>query len=228
MIFTLPNKQIEISAALFDLDGTLVETQIDFPKCSKAIISLAVQYKIDAREFVGKDAMAIIYCCEELLEARDGVEAAEEFRAECFKTLEAIEAQPCENAVVIPGAVIALESLREGGVKIGIVTRNSSRAAAQIAARCGLAFDALVGRDDVARAKPNPAHLWRALEILGEPAGASIMTGDHWMDVQSGQLAGCAATIGLLGNRESSWFEQITPDIVVRDINEAFLICWKH
>jgi phosphoglycolate phosphatase len=221
MILSFPDSHRNINAALFDLDGTLIHTDIDFHACDAAINRLANRYKIEMTPLAGKDAMAIIFGAEEQLVSRCSIAEAESFREEAFLALEKIEASACDNAKIIDGAKEWLQTLSEAGIKIAIVTRNSSKAAAELAKRFDLKYDALLGRDDVRRTKPNPSHLLKALEIIGEPAETSMMTGDHWMDIQAGISAGCAATIGLIEGRNKNWFDCFAPSLIVRSVAEA-------
>jgi phosphoglycolate phosphatase len=107
------------------------------------------------------------------------------------------------------------------GVKVGVVTRNCRRVSLGLLARCALPHHLLLTRDDVPLAKPHPEHLWDALRLLGEPPGAAAMAGDHWMDIQAGVRAGCAATLGVLGAHDADWFAPCPPTATARDLAEA-------
>ncbi|MBX3734415.1 MAG: HAD family hydrolase [Verrucomicrobiae bacterium] len=43
--------------------------------------------------------------------------------------------------------------------------------------------------------KPSPQALWDAREEFGVDLGSSYMVGDKWIDVETGQRAGCAASL---------------------------------
>jgi phosphoglycolate phosphatase len=114
-----------------------------------------------------------------------------------------------------------LTELRDEGRRVGIVTRNCRRVSVGLIDRYRLPHDVLLTRDDVRLAKPNPEHLWETLRLLGSPAAQAAMVGDHWMDVQAGQAAGCAATLGVLGGHGGDWFAPCPPTRTVTDLRDA-------
>ena len=88
-------------------------------------------------------------------------------------------------------------------------------------ARFALPHHLLLTRDDVALTKPNPEHLWEALRLLGEKPEDAAMVGDHFMDIEAGVKAGCAATLGVLGRNSADWFGPCPPSALARDLAEA-------
>ena len=111
--------------------------------------------------------------------------------------------------------------MKTRGVKVGVVTRNCRRVSVGLLARFSLPHDVLLTRDDVARTKPDPQHLWDALARLGHSPAEAAMVGDHWMDVQAGRRAEVALTLGVLGRHDPDWFPPCPPDALVRDLSEA-------
>lgn len=208
-----------VRAVLFDLDGTLVETHIDFPAMTDAMLSLARAAGVPEAAVAGKDILAIAEAAADDVTARGGDGPA--LRQAAFAQLEALEVAGCARPALLPGTVELLQSLKSQGRKVGIVTRNCRRVAHSLMRRFDLPHDALLSRDDVRRAKPDPQHLWDALARLDTPAPASAMVGDHWMDVQAGRAAGCAATVGVLGAHGAAWFAPCPPTHLVPDLAAA-------
>jgi phosphoglycolate phosphatase len=212
------NPCANITAALFDLDGTLVETHIDFPLMGREVRELAARYGIASETLTARDALGMVHEVQEALPEAEGAA----FRAEAFALLEEIEVRHCGNPVLIEGAEELLRTLRAAGVKVGIVTRNCRRVALELIRYAKLENDVLLTRDDVPRTKPDPAHLFAALRAMSVPDGAeAVMVGDHFMDVQAGRAAGMR-TVGVLNGKEECAFEPCRPDLLVRDVN-AFL-----
>jgi len=208
-----------LRAVLFDLDGTLIETHIDFPAMTKAMLARAAEAKVPASVVEGRDILGLVDAAAADVTERgsDGVS----FRRAAYEDLEQQEVQGCAHPNLLPGTDTFLNHLRGMGIKIGIVTRNCRRVSEDLVARYTLPHDVLLSRDDVQRAKPNPEHLWEALRALGVPAGEAAMVGDHWMDIQAGQAAQCAATLGVLGRNSPDWFAPCPPGYLVRDLGEA-------
>ena len=208
-----------LRAVLFDLDGTLVETHIDFPAMTNAMRALAQTAGVPDAVIADKDILAIVEAAADFVTAHGGDGAA--LRQTAFAQLEDREVAGCARPMLLPGAQELLQLLRAQKRKIAIVTRNCRRVSQSLVRRFDLPYDVLLSRDDVRRAKPNPQHLWDALAHLGHAPGEAAMVGDHWMDVQAGRAADCATTIGVLGAHDASWFAPCPPTHLVRDPGQA-------
>ena len=208
-----------ISAVLFDLDGTLIETHIDFPTMTQAMCQMAEEAGVGSHFVEGRDILGIVEAVQNELNRRG--EDGEVFRRDAFAVLEHIEVEGCSQPVLLHGTVECLTELRQRGVAVGIVTRNCSRVATSLLAQFNVPYAALLTRDDVRRAKPHPEHLHEALTQLNVVPEQAMMVGDHWMDIQAGKAAGCAVTIGVLGRHSADRFSPCPPDYLVRDLSEV-------
>ena len=214
------NPFLGVSAGLFDLDGTLVETPIDFPFMKREMLRMAESRGVDSSGIEHRDILGIVEEARIRLVNAGRTEEAARFRSDAFARLEEIEIEQCRNPNEIPGAAELLHRLHERGVRIGIVTRNCRRVSLELLCFAGLPYDALVTRDDVPLTKPHPIHLQTALNLLAHPSShpsihpPSAMIGDHWMDVQAGRAVG-AATVGILHGRDHSFFDPAPPDLIV-------------
>ncbi len=206
-----------LDAVLFDLDGTLVHSQIDFGLMRSEMTRIAVSAGVPEQVIDGKEILEMVDSAAAFVPE----DVSGRLRRAMWIRLEEIECDGCSGAEPIPGAAAMLALLRGSGTKIGIVTRNCRAVSEPLLGELRLPYDALLTRDDVALCKPNPAHLKDALAALGVPAEKSLMAGDHWLDIQVGRDARCAATIGVLGERSPDWFAPCPPDAVVRDFREA-------
>lgn len=205
-----------VLAVLFDMDGTLVETNIDFPLMKREMTALAERYKIPKSEVRGLDILGIV---DYITDHRPGAEAPE-IRQTAMERLEQIELAHSREATPIPGAVELLQGLADQGIKYAIVTRNCRSAVTLSLETSGIAADVLLTRDDVERVKPHPGHLLKALEILGVRSENALTVGDHWMDVLAGKAAG-TKTVGFLrARRREDFFDSEPPDFIIKDLAE--------
>jgi HAD superfamily hydrolase (TIGR01509 family) len=156
-----------IRAVIFDLDGTITQPYFDF----EAI-----------REEIGleKDGTPI-------LEAMERMTASQRQRAEAI--LHAHEERAVAASSLNPGARETLDALRTQGIAIGVLTRNRKDNASAVAKRHGLAFDAIVGRED-GPVKPDAfgvLHLCRRFDVA--PA-ETLLVGDYLFDLLCARAAG--------------------------------------
>lgn len=209
-----------IRAVLFDMDGTLVETNIDFPLMRREVVATAEKHGVPAADVQSLDILAGIDLIVSRLTERGDVEEAAHARQEAFEKLEQIELVHSEDAHAISCAHEVLRALRDAGIKTAIVTRNCRTAVLISLELTGISADVLLTRDDVTKAKPHPEHLLRALELLGVRADEALTIGDHWMDIEGGKAAG-TRTVGFLRpDRPHDFFDAHSPDLVIRDLAE--------
>lgn len=208
-----------LRAVLFDLDGTLIETHIDFPAMTRAMEELAQAHDVPQSVTDGKDILGLVEAAVASVESRGGDGGA--LRRTAFAELQEREIAGCSHPVLLPGTRDLMMTLVRRDIKVGVVTRNCRAVSVGLLARFALPHHLLLSRDDVALTKPNPEHLWDALRLLGEAPEDAVMVGDHFMDIEAGIKAGCAATLGVLGRNSADWFSPCPPSALARDLAEA-------
>lgn len=210
-----------IEAVLFDLDGTLVETNIDFPLMKREMLAFVERYGLDTSLAASLDILGIVDYLERSLVAVGKTAKAASARAEAMRRLEEIEICHSTDARAIKHAGELVERLRSLGIKIGIVTRNSRRASELSLEVVGMGTDMyMLAREDVPKTKPHPDHLLAALRHLGAAPDRSVMIGDHLMDVTAGKAARMR-TIGIQPpGRPADFFDEVKPNAVAKDLQE--------
>lgn len=206
-----------IRAVLFDLDGTLVHTRIDFPAMRRTILALLQDSGIETEDLTALDALSMI---------SRGVarhEEPEALRSRAEEALVAIEVAACEGATEADGACETLQWLIDAGIRVGIVTRNSPQAVTRLLRDIPLPHEALLTRADTPEVKPHPIHLRLALQVLGVPAAEAMMVGDHPMDVIGGRAAGTRTLALVTPERSAEAFVQAAPDGLIRSLPELRL-----
>jgi HAD superfamily hydrolase (TIGR01509 family) len=96
-----------------------------------------------------------------------------------------------------PGARELLAELRESGTTTALVTMSLHRMAEEVVSRLGFdAFDAIVGGDDVSRAKPDPEPYRHAARLLGVDIADCLAIEDSVPGLASAVASG-AVSIGI-------------------------------
>ena len=152
---------------LFDMDGTLYDSGIDF---------LAIRNRLG----LPQDGRPIL---EQLREA------SPEARVRGIELLHAAEAEGAANGQLIPGTRELLAWLHDKGIRCALVTNNSRQSVDVILAVHPLSFDVIVTRDDAAT-KPAPDLFLLALQRLHVDAAHTVAVGDTHLDALAAHHAG--------------------------------------
>jgi phosphoglycolate phosphatase len=204
----------DIEAVLFDLDGTLLHSRIDFARMRREVLEQVEAAGLSAEEYRGQDILGILTAASKRLPS------PVEFLLRADEALVEIELEASAEAYEAEGATETLQWLIDSGFKVGIVTRNSRQAVDTLFRGFPLPHHVLLTRADTPRVKPDPLHLELALNQLGVPAARAVMVGDHLMDVLGGKAAG-TRTLGILSpERPATFFDEVAPDGVLRSLPE--------
>ncbi|GIV17501.1 MAG: hypothetical protein KatS3mg022_2936 [Armatimonadota bacterium] len=207
-------------AVLFDLDGTLVETGIDFSRLRAAALQLIAEYGVDTLPLQDMDALGAVERAVEALRSAGREDESTELRQRAFARLQAMEMAYCASPRPVPGMYDLLNGLREQRVRIGIITRNDREVSLRTLNTLQIPYELLVSRDDVQRVKPHPQHVMVALEEWGIAPVHCVVVGDYWMDVEAGRAAGCR-TVGIWRlDVPINPFRNHPPDVLVRELRE--------
>jgi len=155
-----------LKLVIFDLDGTLIESPLDFG---------AIRAEIGLPEGVP------------ILEALEALSPPQRVRAE--RILDRHETEAVRTSRLMAGAPDLLAHLRSRGVKIALLTRNSRASVDAVASRHGLTFDTAVAREDHAP-KPSPEGVRHLMTACSAGADETVLVGDFRFDIEAGTAAG--------------------------------------
>jgi hydrogenase expression/formation protein HypE len=165
-----------IKGVLFDFDGTLtLPGALDFP---------AIKRELNCPMDIP------------ILEYLETVPA--ELKPPLMKILESAEEKAAEESLPNVGAEECLLTLRDKGVLLGIITRNSllsvTRALESFESVRLYDFSTVITRDD-SLPKPHPDGVHKACERMGLAASELMVVGDFRFDVLAGKAAGCCSVL---------------------------------
>ncbi len=218
----VPNKQNEllgIRAVVFDFDGTLAVLNIDFSSMRERVFELMRKFDVHEGRIEERYLLEIIDEVVQILNEKDTAAAAA-FYQEAHQILHEVELKAAEEGRLLQGAKETLESLREKGLKVGIVTRNCEEAVRKVFPDIGKYCDVFIPRDAIRNVKPHPEHLAFVTKALSVPGEETVMVGDHTIDIQAGRRVGMK-TIGVLTGRVTKEeFEKAGADLVLEEVPE--------
>lgn len=179
----------DYAAVLWDLDGTIVDTE---PLWMAAEHALAAEHgKIwteeDGLALVGNSLIASGHYIRERLESDLTAEEIVEF------LVERLTASLTGHIDWRPGARDLIDALDAEGVPQALVTMSYAPIAAPVAS--GLPFGAVVTGDAVSRPKPHPDPYELAAAMLGVDPGQCLAIEDSGTGAASANAAGCDVVV---------------------------------
>lgn len=209
----------KIRATIFDFDGTLAFLNIDFPLMRREVFELVDEFGVDRDSVHEAYLLEIIDEVYHFLMER-GSSIAETFYERAHQILYRIEMDAASKGSLLPGVKELLSSLRNKGLKIGIITRNCEEAVRRVFPEIDHYCDVFISRDSIRKVKPHPDHLNAVAEKLGIYGEEAVMIGDHPLDIQAGKRVGMR-TIGVLSGRTTKEeFEKAGADEILNNVTE--------
>ena len=106
----------------------------------------------------------------------------------------------------MPEAQALLGALQDRGIRLALVTNKLEALGTAVVDRLGWQdqFDVVVGANTAHQPKPDPAPALHALHLLGCPPERAAFVGDMETDMRCGRAAGLSWVIGLTTNRDAA------------------------
>lgn len=117
-----------------------------------------------------------------------------------------------------------IQALYEKGYKLGIVTtkmRNTVEMGLRLT-KLEKFFDVVVTLDDVKNAKPNPEPVHLALQKFGSRPEEAIMIGDNYHDILAGKNAGTLSAGVAWSIKGKDYLASFEPDYMLENMSDLF------
>ncbi len=204
-----------IKAALFDLDGTLVNTAEDLGRATASVLE---SYGVEAKwtkedyiSFVGNGARKLLdRAFEHKLSDEKLTKALELFQEKYNEML-------LDNAYVYDGVREALDKIREMGVKLAVVTNKPHKCAVKMVETLFGKdyFNVIIGATEDVAKKPDPYTANLALKKLDCPPGEAIFFGDSDVDIYTAKNAGIESVGCSWGFRSFACLFSASPSVII-------------
>lgn len=204
-----------IKCALFDLDGTLVDTAEDLGRATAYVLE---QYGVepkwdleDYRAFVGNGAKKLLdRAFEHKLSDSELDKALELFKVKYNEIL-------LDNVYVYDGIGTALDKLKEQGIKLAVVTNKPHQSAVLMVENLFGKdyFDFIIGAVEDKPKKPDPYSANIALEKLGCKGSEAMFFGDSDVDVYTAKNAGAEPIACSWGFRSFESLMSAAPSVII-------------
>ncbi|MQX53530.1 HAD family hydrolase [Alcanivorax sediminis] len=157
-----------VEGVIFDLDGTLVDSRLDF---SAIRAELGCPAGVDVLEYI------------------DSLPEADQARG--HEVVLRHEREGAERAEWMPGAEACLQRLKTAGIPVGVLTRNARDIARLTLSRLGGSIECLLAREDAAP-KPAPDGLLHIAREWGQAPQQLAYVGDFRFDLEAARNADMA------------------------------------
>ncbi|MDC3416156.1 pyrophosphatase PpaX [Aquibacillus salsiterrae] len=207
-----------IRTILFDLDGTLIDTnELIIASFTHTLLHYAQnQYsREDILEFIGPPLA-------------DSFRSVDPNRVEeMIQTYREHNLANHDNYVTAyPTVVETIHKLKQAGFQLGIVTTKVKDTALKGLELTGMGdlFEVVIGLDEVEHAKPHPEPIFKALAQLDAKAEETLMVGDNTHDVMAGKNANTktAGVAWTIKGRET--LEKLAPDYMLEEMKDLLPI----
>jgi pyrophosphatase PpaX len=208
----------KINTVLFDLDGTLIDT-------NELIISsfLHTLEHYYPNRYKREDVLPFLGpTLRETFEPMDPTKVDE-----MIATYRKYNLAHHDTFVTeFPTVLETVKILKERGYKVGIVTTKLSDVVMKglKLTKLDSYFDVIVALDHVEKAKPDPEPIFNALKQLGSQPEEAIMVGDNYHDILAGKNAG-TKTAGVAWTiKGRDYLEKFDPDYILEEMADLLKI----
>lgn len=189
-----------IKATIFDLDGTLVDFNLDYKSVRGDVRDYLLHVGLPSSLITAKDTVFEMLKKTEIFFKNSYKSSSSilEIRNDVLAIADKYELEAARETNLLPGVNETLKNLMQMSLKLGLFTLSGDKSVTFILNRFKLVdfFSVTVPRNQVNYVKPNPEHLETALKVLGVTPEETIVIGDGIADMETAKELNATA-IGL-------------------------------
>ena len=235
--------QLQLQAAIVDLDGTMVDTlgdfeialnralaDLDLPPVTRALVEQTVG---KGSEHLIRSVLAHQLALPEvkgLANVCNGRSVENLFEPAWQRYQHHYLSINGEFATVYLGVVEGLQQLRDAGLQLACLTNKPLSFAKLLLKAKGLDmyFEHVFGGDSFERKKPDPLPLLKTCEALGVQPAQALMVGDSSNDAQAARSAGCTVVLVRYGYNHGEPVDGVDADAHVDALTDIVQLLAKR
>ena len=206
--------------AIFDLDGTLLDTIADLAAATNFALAhygLPTHKEEEYKFFVGNGINKMFE--RALPEDKRNEEYITKLRSQFVPYY---DVHNSDLSRPYPGMVELLKELQRNNIAIGVASNKYQEAAVKLVLQFfpGIDFALILGQREGVPSKPDPTIAYEIIEHTGIAKEDTVYIGDSCVDMQTGKNAGIT-TVGVSwGFRPKTELESYNPDFIADDTDE--------
>jgi phosphoglycolate phosphatase len=214
--------QFKVSALMFDLDGTLLNTAPQIAQAANAMLaelSLPTLPYVQIKSYIGEGAQMLIQRC--LAGALNNTPDPSVI-AKAQSAFFAHYANNVTESLPFDGVQDGLQVLKQRGLKLACVTNKPEKFTHPLLAATGLAdfFDIVVSGDTLPKKKPDPIQLHHICAKFNVLELEAMLVGDSATDIAAAHAAGCFIVTVPYGYNQGKPIDESQVDAMIRDLTE--------
>lgn len=191
-----------VRGVVLDLDGTLVNTAVDFALMKQRAVSALISRGVPPSSLnISLTTADNLGRAVDFLNASGRKAEIDVVHRVLGEAMSRTELERVTETTAVDGVMECISQLRDAGLRIGLLTRGSRPYALAALHHAGLEirFDAMVCRDDFPEqeAKPNGKAMVRIAGMMGLRPDECVLVGDHGMDLSCARSVS-AGFVGVL------------------------------
>lgn len=211
-----------IKGIIFDLDGTLIHSRIDFPKMKRRMIGILEASGVPRGALSPNETTVVTLAKAEKIWDKQGKPEDERksVRERLDETMNNGELEAIRGVKEVDNVTATIQELKEKGYRLAILTRGHHAYAVEALRKIGAEgyFDLILGRGETPKPKPYAEALQHAAEIMGLSLDEIVFVGDHHLDSTCALNAGCHFVGVRSGPRgEDSW-GKVRPEVILDSV----------
>ncbi|MHA1667276.1 MAG: HAD family hydrolase [Candidatus Heimdallarchaeaceae archaeon] len=211
------------SIVIFDLDGTLIQSKIDYSGIRDRLWELLKKITTK-RQF--DELNNEIYTILELVNLIKKFDEKGDYFEQAWSIVEEYEMKGYEKAYVSKDVYDTLQTLKKKGYILVVLTNNSRKLTDYALDKYNLKnyFEYIITRDDVKESKPDPEGIFKILDKYKKDKREAIFIGDSWVDAETAVNAQVSffylGESGALGTRRKN----VPAERTINKIQELLLV----
>jgi len=207
---------------VFDLDGTLINSEIDFPKMKRNMIAVLEEHGAPKGVLTTQMTTASIMEKVEGYWANDKKTEAQKLwlRDEMTRIMDQGEMEAVETLTIIKGANEAIHKLKKMGYRLAVLTRSHHDYAIKALEKVGMLgdFEIILGRGETPQPKPYGEAMIHAAMLMKLKMNEVFLVGDNHVDSTCALNANCHFIGVATGPRADKSWEINKPELILPSV----------